>query len=90
MQILVSILPWVVIFGVFWFLFIRPQKQKQQKHQEMLSELTVGDDVITIGGIKGTITNIEDNDLKIKISSDVEIEIIRSAIRRLDSKELEE
>lgn len=83
-----SLAPWVIMFGVFWFLFVRPQKQKQQQHQEMLSNLERGDKIITIGGIKGMITELRDNDLEIKIAPEVKIDITRNAIRGLDKQEV--
>ncbi|MCK8815968.1 preprotein translocase subunit YajC [Natroniella sulfidigena] len=87
MDLLVNLLIWAGIFAVFWFLFIRPQKKKQQEHQEMLSDLEVGDQVITIGGIKGSITAIGDEeDLKLKIAPDIEIEVTKRAIGRLDNE----
>ncbi|MCK8827553.1 preprotein translocase subunit YajC [Natroniella acetigena] len=86
MEFLLSLVPWVVIFAVFWFLFIRPQKKKQQEHQEMLSKLDIGDQVVTIGGIKGLITAIDEEDLKLEIAPEVEIEISRRAIGRMNSE----
>lgn len=86
-SILGTVLPIVVVFGIFWFLVIRPQKQRQEERSDMLSELAVGDKVITVGGIKGEIKAMDGDELKLKIASDVEIEITRQSIGRLQQEE---
>ncbi|MBM7623211.1 preprotein translocase subunit YajC [Sporohalobacter salinus] len=83
MDIVMSLLPWVAIFGVFWFLFIRPQKKQKQEHENMVNNLEAGDEIITIGGIKGTITEIDGEEFKLKISPEVEVELVKKAIGRL-------
>lgn len=80
MEILASILPFAVIFGVFWFFLIRPQQKQQKEHKEMLSNLQAGDDVVTIGGIKGKVVKIKDNNIRLRISSNVDIDMARSSI----------
>ena len=80
MEFIVSLLPFVIIVAVFWFFLIRPQKQKEQDHKDMISNLQVGDNVVTIGGIKGKVIKIKDDMLKLRISSEVDIEIRKSAI----------
>ncbi|MFO7819413.1 MAG: preprotein translocase subunit YajC [Halanaerobacter sp.] len=88
-SILGTVLPIVVVFGIFWFLVIRPQKQRQAERNDMLSELGVGDEIVTIGGIKGEITDINGDDLKLKVASDVEIKITRQSIGRLQQGDIE-
>ena len=88
-SILGTVLPIVVVFGIFWFLVIRPQKQRQEERNDMLSELKVGDRIVTVGGIKGEITEINGDQLKLKIASDVEIEITRQSIGRLQQEDVE-
>ena len=83
MQFLVQLLPFVLIFVVFWFFLIRPQRQKQQKHEDMLDDLTVGDQVVTIGGIKGKIIKIKDEMVRLRISSSVDIDLMKNAIGHL-------
>ena len=76
-------LPFVVIMGVMYFLMIRPQKKKEKLIQEMLSQLVVGDKIITIGGIVGKIASLKGEHLVIetgKISDPSTIKIARWAI----------
>ncbi|HMA58867.1 MAG TPA: preprotein translocase subunit YajC [Halanaerobiales bacterium] len=89
MQYVYAILPWVLIFGVFWFFLIRPQRKQQKEHEEMLNNLEVGDKIVTIGGIKGKIIKLKDNNIRLRISSDVDIDVVQKSIARLDTSEEE-
>lgn len=74
-------LPILLIMVVFlYFLMIRPQRQQQRRHQEMLAHLKAGDEVITAGGIYGDITGIEAEKVHLLIAEDVEIEVARRSI----------
>ena len=59
--ILTSLIPFIVIFAIFYFLFIRPQKNQQKKHKEMLEALQAGDKVVSYGGIMCEIVKKEEN-----------------------------
>ena len=60
-QIIMSIGLWVVVIAIFYFLMIRPQKKKDKQLKEMRSSLSVGDKVITIGGIVANVAKVEDD-----------------------------
>ncbi len=81
---------WILIFGIFWFLFIRPQQKKQKQHQEMVDNLKAGDDVVTIGGIRGKILKVKEDYLVIRIAPEVNVNIIPSAIGRLQEQDDEQ
>jgi preprotein translocase subunit YajC len=70
----------ILIFGLMYFLLIRPQRQQQRRHQEMLSNLKVGDEVITAGGIYGDVVAVEPDRVSLEIAEDVEVEVARRAI----------
>lgn len=73
----------VLMFAAMYFLMIAPQRKRQKAHQKMISELQTGDKVLTIGGIIGVITNV-DNDAKtftVKVSDNTKIEFLKSAIQ---------
>ncbi len=86
MEYLYAILPWVLIFGIFWFFLIRPQQKQKKEHQNMLDNLAVGDKIVTIGGIKGKIIKIKDNNIRLRVSSNVDIDFIKNAISRVTEK----
>lgn len=76
-----GILPFILIFAVFYFLLIRPQQTRQKKWQTMLSGLKPGDRVTTTGGIRGTILSIKDDVLQIRVAPDnIRLEIAKGAI----------
>lgn len=90
MEAAMSIIPFVLIFGVFWFFLIRPQRQQQKEHKEMLGNLEVGDKIVTIGGIKAKIIKIKDDIVRLRINSNVDIDVMKNAIGRLDKSEQDE
>jgi preprotein translocase subunit YajC len=77
---LVSFLPILLIFGVFYFLVIRPQSKKAKEHQAMLTQLKKGDDVVTQGGIIGRISGIKDDEVTLQVQEGVRLRVLRSAI----------
>ncbi len=76
--------PIVLIFVIMYFLILRPQAKRQKEHQAMLSALQKGDDVVTAGGIYGTIVGVKEKEqsLIVKIADNVKVEIARSGIAR--------
>jgi preprotein translocase subunit YajC len=81
------ILPWLLIFGVFYVLIIMPQKKRQRALQETISTLKAGDRIITTGGIIGTVTAVRDNSLMIRSADKSILEVARSAVAGLDAEE---
>ncbi len=76
--------PIVLIFVIMYFLILRPQAKRQKEHQAMLNALQKGDDVVTAGGIYGTIVGVKEKEqtLIVKIADNVKVEIARSGIAR--------
>ncbi|MFV0635813.1 preprotein translocase subunit YajC [uncultured Mitsuokella sp.] len=72
--------PIVVMIAIFYFLLYRPQKNQQKRRKSMLDSLKKGDQVITIGGIYGTIEELGEKSLKLKIADGVVIEVVRSSV----------
>jgi preprotein translocase subunit YajC len=78
-----TFLPIIIMFAVLWFIMIVPQRKQQKARQAMLANLKKGDKVITAGGIHGEITELNEDDAKIRIADKVEIKINRAAISRV-------
>jgi preprotein translocase subunit YajC len=70
-----------LMLAIFYFILIRPQQKKQRQHQDMLKALKTGDQIVTIGGIYGTIIDIDEQKVKIKIADNVKIELARGSIQ---------
>lgn len=84
---LVSLLYIVALFAILYFLMIRPQQQRQKKHQEMIKNLKPDDRVITAGGIYGTIVKMKDDSFILRVADNVRIEFLKTAISQVTSKE---
>lgn len=85
---LVSLLPFILIIVVFWLLLIRPNQKRQQQWQKMLQSLKTGDRITTSGGIRGTILNIKDDTIQLRIPPDnIKIEVVKSAIASVTTDE---
>ena len=82
-----SLLPFILIFVVFYFLLIRPQQKRAKEHKAMVEGLKRGDKVITSGGIVGKVSKvIDDNEVEVEIARDVKVKIIRSTISQIMGK----
>ena len=77
---IVNFIPLIFIFIIFYFLLIRPQKTKEKEHQKMLSNLNKNDEVVTSSGIHGTIVNVKDKTLILRIDDNVKIEIEKNCV----------
>lgn len=80
-----SILPFVLMFAVFYFLLIRPQQRKSKQRNSMLSALKKGDKIVTIGGMHGTILEISDDTVVLRVNDATKITFDRSAINNVVS-----
>jgi preprotein translocase subunit YajC len=77
---------WVLIFVVFYFLMIRPQRTQQRKRRDMLASLKRGDRVVTIGGIHATIADMKDDMLSLDLAPNVRVKADRGSVSYLRSK----
>ena len=77
---IMSFVPIILIFVIFYFLLIRPQQQKQKQHLELISKLKKGDHVVTTGGICGIIGTVKDSTVLLKIDENVKIEVQKNCI----------
>ena len=78
--ILLGILTWLLIFGIFYLLMIRPQQQRVKQHQAAINAVKKGDEVITGGGIRGRVTKVSDDEAEVEIAQGVKIRVIKSTI----------
>jgi preprotein translocase subunit YajC len=75
-----------LMIGGMYFLMIRPQQKRQKEHQNMLSKLAAGDEVVTAGGILGRIADVSDNFVTIEIAEGVRIKVQKSQVSQLVPK----
>jgi preprotein translocase subunit YajC len=91
-NVLVQFAPFLIIFFIFYFLMIRPQKKRMMEEQNLLNSLNKGDEVYTKAGIIGTITGLTEKVVTLEISQGVKMKVLRSQIgglaqRLFDKKE---
>jgi len=70
----------LLAFGAMWLIVIRPQRRKQRLQQSMQTDLAVGDEVLTAGGVYGKVTRIDDDEVRVEIAPKVEVRLARRAI----------
>ncbi|MDP1581372.1 MAG: preprotein translocase subunit YajC [Candidatus Didemnitutus sp.] len=88
MQTLMSLLPMILIFAAMYFLLIAPQRKKQKQHEQMLGALKTGDDIVTTGGIYGTITGVKEDRFIVRVGdNNQKLEIGKSFVHGLIKKD---
>lgn len=84
---IVSLLPLLLIFGIMYFLMIRPQQQKIKAHRAMVDALRKGDQVVTNGGIKGKVTKVgAEGEIEVEIATGVKVKIVQATIQEVLNK----
>jgi preprotein translocase subunit YajC len=73
-------IPLILLFGIFYFLLIRPQQKRQREQKDLLASLRKGDQVITAGGLYGKITGLTDSVVTLEITEKVRVKVARSQI----------
>lgn len=79
----------LVLLAVFWFMLIRPQRRRQLESQRLLDSLAVGKEIVTAGGLYGTITALDDDEARVEIADGIEVRIAKRAIAGVLSEEEE-
>ena len=82
-----SILVWVLVIVLIYFMMIKPQRKQNKLRQEMLAELKVGDKVVTLGGIYGKIVKITDDTIKLEVAENMRIKLQRAAVNYVQEDE---
>lgn len=79
-SVLETMFPMILVFAVFYFLIILPQRKHRKKHQEFLTQLKRGDEVLTTGGIWGKVDSVTDQFVTLEVSDDVKIKVLKSQV----------
>jgi preprotein translocase subunit YajC len=84
-----ALIPFILVFVIFYLLIIMPQRKRQKKHQEMVQQLQPGEKIVTTGGIHGTVMGVQKDKIELKIASNVKIDISRNAVAAVLSEKKE-
>jgi preprotein translocase subunit YajC len=79
-NMLTALVPFILVFVIFYVLIILPSRKKQKKHQDMVEALKPGDKIITTGGVYGTVMGTQKDRIELKIAANVKIDVTRNAI----------
>jgi len=82
-----GILPFILVIGIFYFMVIRPQKAEQKKHQQMIESLGKNDEVITTGGIHGTVVGVKDKVVTLRVDENVKIDVDKNCVAHVVKKQ---
>ena len=86
-DILMSMIPFILIFIIMWFLIIRPQQKRVKDHREMISNVRRGDSIVTSGGIVAKVTKvIDDTEVEAEIADGVKVRMVKSMITDVRAK----
>ena len=85
-QTLTAVWPFLLMGLIFYFMLYKPQKKEQQKRASMLGALKKGDKVITVGGMYGVVTAINDKKIVLKVADKVEIEFVKTAVNQVEGR----
>lgn len=83
---IVNLVPLIFIFVVFYFMLIRPQQKKQKAHQALIRNLKKNDEVVTAGGVHGTIVNVKEKTFVVRVDDNAKIEVDKNSISYTVSK----
>lgn len=90
MQGLETLIFLALLIGVFYFMLIRPQRRRAEQHRQLIESIRPGDEVITIGGMHGTVRALRDENVELEIAPDTVVRFVKSAIGRRVSEPVEE
>ena len=86
-SLLVTMLPFVLIFVIMYFLILRPQQRRVKQHQEMVKNLRRGDTVVTSGGLVGKVNKVvDDNEIQVEIAEGVQVRLLKHAVSEVRTK----
>lgn len=83
---LLSFLPLIIIFAVFYFMLIRPQMKRSKEHKQLVSQLGKGDEVVTNGGLLGRITAVSESFVTLEVANQVQVKVQRQAVANIMPK----
>lgn len=83
---LITFLPMIALFVIFYFLLIRPQQKRQKEHKAMLASVAKGDEVVTMGGLLGKVVDLNDNFMTLEVAKGTQVKVQRNLIQALMPK----
>ena len=85
-NMLVSLLPFILIFVIMYFLILRPQQNRQRQHKELVANLRRGDTIVTSGGLIGKVAKVDENELQVELAEGVRVRVVRGMVAEVRAK----
>ncbi len=86
MGLIWGILPWLLIFVIFYMLMIRPQQKRMKAHQAAINAVKKGDEVVTGGGIRGRVTKVTDDEAEVEVAQGVRVKVVKGTLSQVIAK----
>ncbi|MDC0738535.1 preprotein translocase subunit YajC [Cognatishimia sp. SS12] len=87
MEAMTQFIPLILIFGIMYFLLIRPQQKKVKEHQAMVASVRRGDEVVTQGGLIGKVVKVkENNEIEVELAEGIKVRVVQSTLAQVVSK----
>ena len=83
---MIQVLPLVFFFFIFYFILIKPQQKKQKEHKNLIESIKKNEEVVTMGGVHGTVTNVKEKTFILRVDDNTKIEIDKSSIAYVKRK----
>ena len=80
----------VLLMAIFYFMLIRPQRRRVSQHKALIDSLDVGDEIVTIGGLYGTISSLGDEDLELQVGTGTTLRLVKTAVARVVQEDLQD
>ena len=84
--LLMQIFPFILLFGVLYFVMIRPQQKRMKEHRELIASVKRGDQVVTAGGLVGKVTKVGETEATVEFAKDVQVQVVKSTIAEVRNR----
>ena len=81
-----TVIPFILVIAIMYFLILRPQQQKAARHREMVANLRRGDTVVTSGGLIGRVAKVDENELQVELAEGVRVKVVRGMVAEVRTK----
>ena len=81
-----TVIPFILVIGIMYFLILRPQQQRAAQHREMVANLRRGDTVVTNGGLIGKVAKVDENELQVEVAEGIRVKVVRAMVAEVRTK----
>ena len=90
MQGVQSLIFLVLMIGIFYMMLVRPQKRRVEQHRQLVESIDIGDEVVTIGGLFGTVASLDEDEIELEVAPGTRLRFVKSAISRRTTEDVDD